>query len=855
MATISNLNVMLTANIGGFASGMTTASKTLGGVRSAFTQATSSAATYESLLGSMGQLKVAGADTIQSLRGVLSAARAEITRFAHSTDVKVAIEIGREHIAESWIKARAVLKGLADRTGITVKAGVVADKARTAAAWLNRQRRAFTEPLMIRIGLASGRIDAVIATVRTRLEALKQYRAVRIMLAATNAIGPVAGAALRTLAPLRRLAVRGIVVVLRATHAGIATAVAKARGLLGGLARFSGGIVSKIMGGFGMLAMAAGAVGVGFVVLARGTMESMAATGRLADRMGITTQKLTGLQHAGAMAGVGTEEVTNGLEKMLHSLGEAATGSGTAAVAFAHLGLNAQQLANMSPDQAFTSIAEGLKNIGNPAERAAVAMEIFGKSGQNLLPLLMEGKEGIAAAQAEAEKLGISFNRVDAAKIEAANQSMKRLQSVFEGAIQTLVIQLAPFIDAIAGKLTDLGTSGQGAGGFITNGFNSVLSTLAKLADYMAVVQAGWQMLRSGASFAIGGIVDGLAYVLDGLDWLLKKLGQTATGWGATGHQVAQAFYGVGKEAFQKAGENFDTFMQGTNSKNAAHFMADVKDKSDKAARAIADNASKMNGSAASTEDWSKKLQKAAEDAKKVTETLADLHKEVDTFGMTEGQKKAFDLKALGATPAQIAEANKLADTLERLGNAKKATDSIKELQKELSQLGMTEAQKKMADLKLPGVDDATLKKVGELATKLEKMKEGQAIFDETRTPMEKYETQIGKLSDLLNSGAITWDTYGRAVRQAREQLEKANETKSPELFKSGTAEAQRYAYEQKNAKAFDATKGAQKQNANKDELAKQQYTEQYQSRLILQRIENKLTDSNADPVTTTDIA
>ena len=106
-----------------------------------------------------------------------------------------------------------------------------------------------------------------------------------------------------------------------------------------------------------------------------------------------------------------------------------------------------------------------------------------------------------------------------------------------------------------------------------------------------------------------------------------------------------------------------------------------------------------------------------------------------------------------------------------------------------------------------------------------------------------------------MKANAISWDTYGRAVRQAREQLEKAAETKSPDLFKSGTAEAQRYAYEQKNAKAFDFTRGAQKQNPNKDELQKKQFDEQYQSRLILQRIENKFTDTNANAVTTVEIA
>jgi hypothetical protein len=375
-----------------------------------------------------------------------------------------------------------------------------------------------------------------------------------------------------------------------------------------------------------------------------------------------------------------------------------------------------------------------------------------------------------------------------------------------------------------------------------------VLKVLAATTDYVALVEAGWRLMRSGATAGIGGTIDALSYLLDGLDWLLKKLGMAGSGWGKTGHDLAKGMYDTAHEEFLKAGADFDQFMRGTNSKNAARALASIQDASQKAAESIAADAAKLNGAGTSAEDWAKKLEEAAQKAKKVTETLAELHKQVDSFGMTEGQKKALELKGLGATPEQLAEAQKLADTLDRLTNAKKATDSIKDLEKELSQLNFTDAQKRVADLKLPGVDDSTLAKVKELAEKLDAMKEGKSVFDETRSPLEKYETRIGKLSDLLNSGAIDWDTYGRAVRQAREQLEQAAKASAPELFQANTAAADKYLYEQKNTHAFDFTAGGQKhqQDKDKDALQQEQYNEVFQSRLILQRIENSLNDANA---------
>ena len=54
---------------------------------------------------------------------------------------------------------------------------------------------------------------------------------------------------------------------------------------------------------------------------------------------------------------------------------------------------------------------------------------------------------------------------------------------------------------------------------------------------------------------------------------------------------------------------------------------------------------------------------------------------------------------------------------------------------------------------------------------------EGASVFEATRTPMEKFESRITQLDTLLRTKAITWETYGRAVRNAREELEATAKT------------------------------------------------------------------------------
>src|SRR5438270_384027 len=79
-------------------------------------------------------------------------------------------------------------------------------------------------------------------------------------------------------------------------------------------------------------------------------------------------------------------------------------------------------------------------------------------------------------------------------------------------------------------KLTALASTGQGAGKFIANGFATILGTVASLADFLSVVQAGWQTLRSVASFTIGGIVDGPERLPSGLHHA-EEIGEAGDGW------------------------------------------------------------------------------------------------------------------------------------------------------------------------------------------------------------------------------------------------------------------------------------------------------------------------------------
>lgn len=245
-------------------------------------------------------------------------------------------------------------------------------------------------------------------------------------------------------------------------------------------------ITTKVAG-FGA-ALTAVAAGGGMALLIKRSFGTIDAIAKLSDRTGIATEKLIGLRRAAELTGVSAEVLDSSLEKMVKRLGTInLKGGGAAKAALDNLGLSAERLARLTPDKQFGLIADALRQLPTPAEKAATAFDIFGKSGQQLVNLLDTGSEGIARMQAETEELGLTFSRIDAAKVEMANDAFNRLRSAIVGIAQRITIKLAPLLNVLSTSLTSMLTDNRprldaliDAG---INGFTSLVETALNAFD------------------------------------------------------------------------------------------------------------------------------------------------------------------------------------------------------------------------------------------------------------------------------------------------------------------------------------------------------------------------------------
>jgi hypothetical protein len=230
------------------------------------------------------------------------------------------------------------------------------------------------------------------------------------------------------------------------------------------------------------------------------------------QRTGVGAAALSELGYAAEQSGLGFDQLEGAIKKM-----EIGIGSGKTQKAIEALGLNFQQIQAMSPEDQFNALAESISQITDPAEQAAAAVSVFGKSGVDLLPMIKGGSAGLAALRDEAKALGVSLSQEDAAAAAAFGDAWDKVGTAVNGVAVSIGAALAPAltvaaewiaknIGAFAGWIKQMSifvTSSEVAWSALKLGWASVSTTIRGVWDTAstAIAVAGtnaWAALESG---------------------------------------------------------------------------------------------------------------------------------------------------------------------------------------------------------------------------------------------------------------------------------------------------------------------------------------------------------------------
>lgn len=464
----------------------------------------------------------------------------------------------------------------------------------------------------------------------------------------------------------------------------------------------------------GLLAIGAGA---GLASLVSQSMESIDSTAKLSDRLNIATEDLIAYQHAGELAGIGTEQLSKGLEKFVRNIGDVRAGSGSAAETFEMLGLSADALANMDTGTALGMVADQINKLPTAADKASAATKLFGKSGGDMLALLAGGSEGLEAAKQKMEELGLSFSRMDAAKVEQANDAITDMKGSFMGAFQTLSIEFAPAVVALAEKITELVSKGDGIKSWMPS-FEGVGRIIGVVADVVDVFHDAFLALSAGVTKAVSLTLIPLQYLYEATTALMNLVGM----------DVDTTFFATMREELDTlANEQWEdakqAFMEPPPSNGIAKMMDDVVASTNQAAAAMTEAKKPMEDFLATVE--------ANEGVTAFTDKLQE---QLETFGMTSREAELSRLASQGASAAFLNEARALDEQLTAKEEAAKASEKL-------------------------------IAEMDSLAS------EGASLMESLRTPAEQFDATMEGLYRLKGVGAIGEDTFNRAAEKAKMDL------------------------------------------------------------------------------------
>lgn len=216
--------------------------------------------------------------------------------------------------------------------------------------------------------------------------------------------------------------------------------------------------------------------------------ETADAMVKLAAASGVPVENLSRLGYAADFSGVSTEELGGALAKLNKGMAEAAAGSAEQAAVFDALGIHIKDAAGAlrTADSVLVDVAEKFSGLEDGTAKAALAQELFGKSGAKLIPLLNSGRDGLQQMADEADRFGFTVNAAGGAAAEQFNDALLRMKKSTEGLAVRVAQDLAPSFASLVNQFTDT-TSGS-----------------KQLDDAAKVLATTMRLLASGATIAAG---------------------------------------------------------------------------------------------------------------------------------------------------------------------------------------------------------------------------------------------------------------------------------------------------------------------------------------------------------------
>lgn len=264
-----------------------------------------------------------------------------------------------------------------------------------------------------------------------------------------------------------------------------------------------------------------------FIDIAKESVVAADEIDKTAQSLGLTTTSLQELTYAGGLAGVTVEEMGMSIGLLSRNLVQAVKGSDEQAKLFSKLGIKVKDADGKirSADDVLGDVAEKFKTMPDGAEKTATALELLGRGGKKMIPLLNGGAEGLADMRKEAQELGVVLDEETVKQGAEIKDNVERLTALWEGIKRRAGATIFPVLK----RLTDGAIAWVKVNkDVIKQKIEVVLKLVARAAELAArgleVMYGAGKLLYDGLSALVHGALD---LVLNYLE-LIGPAGRTA---------------------------------------------------------------------------------------------------------------------------------------------------------------------------------------------------------------------------------------------------------------------------------------------------------------------------------------
>lgn len=260
------------------------------------------------------------------------------------------------------------------------------------------------------------------------------------------------------------------------------------------------------------LSMAAGGALVGLAGLAVKAGKDADDLNTLAKQTGVATDELQKMQYAADLIDVDTETITGGLKKLKKNLDGHED-------SWKKVGVQVKDANDQYKDitTIFYDTIKGLSGIENETERDIVAMDLFGKSADELAGVIDDGGAALKALGKEAEDLGVIIPQEDLDRASELNDTLDRLKAEILPTVTQLGISvieaIQPYLPAIKDAVDGICNALQNVSPQVVLIVGGVLALTAALSPMFSMLSSltGVISTLTGSTGALGGALGAIS--------------------------------------------------------------------------------------------------------------------------------------------------------------------------------------------------------------------------------------------------------------------------------------------------------------------------------------------------------